>query len=249
MTSKEAKKFIVLHRPGLDDSLEPQIVEALELIKHDSELLAWYEKHIENERAISQSFKQIKVPVLLREKIMAENCPVQPANFRNNRTLINHIAVAAILLLLVTNALWFSLLWQPSLDTYRIDMARIVSVNDDLDIEARNLEDVRHGFYNIGWPTDYNLPDTLTSLHVLGGLALNWEQNKVSTLCLETDDKKYIWLFIIDSSALPDPPTKASPNFQYAGKLMTASWSLAGKTYVLAGDVNKNVLNFYFFNP
>jgi hypothetical protein len=51
-----------------------------------------------------------------------------------------------------------------------------------------------------------------------------------------------VWLYVIERTALPDPPRESTPQLATEGSLATANWSEGGKTYLLAAEGNEDFL-------
>jgi ferric-dicitrate binding protein FerR (iron transport regulator) len=101
----EAKTILVLHRPGTDDVMDPQLAEALALAGKHPELAGWLSAQRAQQQVLREKFRQITPPAGLKEQIISE----QAASRRRlamRRTA--WCAVAAVLLLLGSLALvWF----------------------------------------------------------------------------------------------------------------------------------------------
>ena len=65
-------------------------------------------------------------------------------------------------------------------------------------------------------------------------------------VCFVKNKATPLWLFVINREALPDPPPDGQPSFKQINKLMTASWTRGGKTYVLAAEEDEDGLWRYF---
>ena len=53
-------------------------------------------------------------------------------------------------------------------------------------------------------------------------------------VCFYPGGNQMLYLFVMDSSAVKDPPP-AAPQVSQVNKLEVASWTREGRTYVLAG--------------
>jgi hypothetical protein len=53
-------------------------------------------------------------------------------------------------------------------------------------------------------------------------------------VCLDSTNRGTLFLFVVDSSTVEEPPSK-DPEFVQIFQMMTASWTQDGKVYLLAG--------------
>ncbi len=72
MNSREAKEILLLYRPGTADASDPEFVEALDFVKRDADLAAWFEQHCSLQSAVMSGFDRIKPPEGLLEQILSE---------------------------------------------------------------------------------------------------------------------------------------------------------------------------------
>ena len=72
MNISEAKSILLLYRPGTADAEDPQMAEALSLVKVNPELAGWLETHCAAQEALRSKFSQITPPAGLREQIISE---------------------------------------------------------------------------------------------------------------------------------------------------------------------------------
>jgi hypothetical protein len=239
---REAKEILWAYRPEAGDTEDPRVGEALELARRDPELMRWYEQQRAVDEAIRSELRQIAVPPGLRERILT----AQKVRRRvPGRRLTQVLAVAAAMALAVIVGQQFAADESAGFDGYREKMVEFVSDEYDLSAEADNLDALRRFFAKIAWPADYEVPELLQVVPVEGGTAMEWRGNRVSLLCLEREEHKDIWLFVIDRSALPDPPAAEDPQFLKFGKLMSASWSEGDLTYLLVAEGDEAFLRGY----
>jgi hypothetical protein len=52
-------------------------------------------------------------------------------------------------------------------------------------------------------------------------------------VCFKRNANDLLWLFIADQSSISSSPASQSPQLQTLGKFATASWTQAGRTYVI----------------
>jgi hypothetical protein len=80
-----------------------------------------------------------------------------------------------------------------------------------------------------------NIPGKMVSLPSAGCQTFAVHGHTVSLICFSLADGGYAHLFIVDKSALSDPPGN-SPEFQKNGEWFTATWSDDGHSYMLATE-------------
>ena len=64
-------------------------------------------------------------------------------------------------------------------------------------------------------------------------------------VCFNRGDNQMLFLFVLDHSAVKDPPP-AVPKLSKVNKMVTASWTGDGKTYLLAGPEEADFVRKYF---
>ncbi len=109
-----------------------------------------------------------------------------------------------------------------------------------MDLETNDLSVIQQFLAQHGGHADYVLPKGLGATSGTGCKTLSWHGQRVSMVCFNSGKSAAantpdLFLFIIDQSALSNPPTGASPQFTRIGSLATASWTFHNKTYVLGG--------------
>ncbi|HMJ91245.1 MAG TPA: hypothetical protein VK530_15600, partial [Candidatus Acidoferrum sp.] len=87
---------------------------------------------------------------------------------------------------------------------------------------------------------DYELPPKLNDLPLMGAGVLSWRDRRVSMVCLDSKRKGMLFLFVVDTSSLKAPPLQQE--VAPVGSLNTVSWTAGGKTYLLAGSLEKEEL-------
>src|SRR5882724_12464139 len=105
MDKEQAKEILLRYRPGRDDTVDPQVAEALALLDQDPELALWFERQLRVDDAIRARLREMPVPADLKERILAEQKIVRP-EFGWRRTLL---AAAAGVVLLGVLVEWIAL--------------------------------------------------------------------------------------------------------------------------------------------
>jgi uncharacterized membrane protein YbaN (DUF454 family) len=234
MDSQNAKEILLLYRPGTSDANDPDFAEALEQAKRDPELGRWFESHCARQSLVRSRLKQISIPGTLRQRIL-DYVTEHPTIVWWRRPTFQALAAAATIVL-VAGLAWF---WtRPAGDNrfadFRDQVVRGVQRLYDMDMFTNNLAEIRAYLEQNAAPSDYVLPKPMEKLPGVGCDVLKWRGNKVSLVCLDSGDQNILYLFVIDRSAVSDPPPVSPPQFVRIRKLMSASWTYEGRTYILA---------------
>jgi len=88
------------------------------------------------------------------------------------------------------------------------------------------------------------VPRGLKQLQLTGGGLLRWRSQPVTMVCFDRGDKQMLFLFVMARSAVKDPPPE-TPQVVKVNKLLTAQWSQADKTYLLAGPEEADFVRKY----
>jgi len=239
MNHDEAKKALLLHRPGRAEERDEQIAQALEQAKRDPELRRWFEQTSRFHEALAEKLQQIPVPADLKEAILAQRRIVRPIWWQQPVWLA---AAAVIVILLSLSAFWFQ---QPRIrdhfSDYRVRMVRVASRKYRMDLATNNLNAVQQFMARRGAPADFVLARGLEQLHLTGGVVSNWRGNPVSMVCFDRGDKQMVFLFVVARTAIKDAPPQ-SAEVAKINKLLTSGWSDGDKTYLLAGPEDSAVL-------
>jgi hypothetical protein len=244
MTREEARRTLLLYRPGTADAEEPEIAEALALAKQDAELSRWLDQHCAQQEILRAKVRSIPVPAGLKEQIISER-PF-PAQKRFERRALLLAAASVGVILIVWRA---AVLWQqpPSDDTFAIYRHRMVSAalrGYSMDFESGNPEQIRDYLARQKAAENYEVPAGLQKATATGCAIKDWQGAKVAMLCFRAGPpaaavgKSDIWLFVVDRASVKDAPAAGSTEFARVNKLMTATWTQGDKLYLLgaAGD-------------
>lgn len=237
MNPTQAKALLLAYRPGLDDSEDEALQSALELARRDPALGEWWRSHLAFQSALRESFRALPVPPSLPGRIIAGR-PLTPTSVRWWRRPAWLAAAAVIVFLLGWAFFKPHVLEQqaaPDFAIFRSRMVRTVIRQYTMDIQTKDKLAVRSFLKDHQAPDDYTLPPQLEQLPVAGAGVLKWQGEQVSMVCLDSVSDGTLFLFIVDTAAVPNAPPTA-PQFAQISKLMTASWTNSGKTYLLAGS-------------
>lgn len=245
MTVFDAKKILELYRPGIDDAREPEIAEALELARHDAELGSWLEQHNQFQIAMREKFLEITAPADLKEKILSQQKIVRPLPFWRSPVSLRLAASIVLLIGICVGALSF-LNHSHKPDKFADYESRMISSalrEYHMDIVTNDLKQVRQLMASQGAPSDFSVPKGLSQLQLTGGGVLRWRNNPVSMVCFNRGDDQMLFLFVMNSEAVKDPPETVA--LEKIHRLAAASWSEGDKTYLLAGPEEAGFLKKY----
>jgi len=249
----EAKTILVLHRPGTDDVMDPQLAEALALAGKHPELAGWLSAQRAQQQVLREKFRQITPPAGLKEQIISE----QAASRRRlamRRTA--WCAVAAVLLLLGSLAL----VWFPSrapeniLARYQHRMVRTALEGYAMDMLTNDPVAIRSNLKLRQAPADFTLTGPLQHTTLMGCAVTEWKDAKVAMVCFHTgkpgqpgakNEKSDLWLFVVDRNEVPGAPETAVPKIAQVNRLITATWAEGGKLYFLGLEGREQDLRQY----
>jgi hypothetical protein len=238
MNNEQAQDVLTLYRPGIGEPADWETLQALELSRRDPGLARWLERRNALYQAIHGALTQIEAPAGLKERIVAE----RPANLIWWQRPSVLAAAAAAMLLLGLAAFWLAPRHQDQFATYRSRMVRTAMRTYTMNLVTNDLTQIRQYLAQHDGHADFVLTKALERLPGDGCAIIRWHNRKVSLVCFDLGDKNDLYLFIINRADLPGAPASAEPQFMTVSKLMTASWTTADKTYVLAGPGDEEAL-------
>lgn len=246
MDRQSAKEILACYRPGRDDPGDPAFGEALEQVRRDPELAHWLAQQTAFDAVVSETLRDLPVPANLRKQILAHVSPPPIARAWWRQPAFRAAAVGLVALAALAGV-WLAN--QPdTFDTYRQQMAGLVSGEYQMNLKAKDLREIREYLASHGWPSDYALTPAMQRLEVEGGSIIKWHGKKISLVCVEAGEDKDLFLFVVHRSVLPDAPATESPQFTRVGGMMTAAWTAGDKLYLLAGHGNEQFLRQYLSN-
>jgi len=233
MNREQAREILMLYRPGTSDAEDPEIEQALEVVRQDPELESWFENHCRFQQRIRSKLRAIQPPEHLKLAILAQRkiVPLQPW-WQKPFWLAS---AAAIVLLLALAPLLPHRSAPDKFTNFRDMMVSIALKNYSMDWETNNMEGLRQLIATKGAPADYELPPGLEKLKLTGGAALSWRSNPVSMICFDEGRKKMLFLFVTGRAGFKDAPVTRNPELTKVSSYLTASWRNGDKTYVLVG--------------
>jgi len=244
MNREGAKEILALYRPGVDDPSEPDIAEALELTKEDAELARWFAEQSALYNATREKFKEVAVPNELLGRLLSS--PRRRAEWWRSPLL--WAAAAAILLFVgVMTILPQGGKTKYTFGAFRSKMVRTAMRNYDMPLMTNDLAVIRTYLTTNNAHGDYVLTPPLAKLPGEGCVIFPWHSRTVSLVCLDGGKGRDVFLFVINRTAVADPP--AGKEIQMVGKLPTAAWSEGDKTYLLATKGDERFLRSLLSTP
>lgn len=243
MDSSQAKKILALYRPDTADADDPEVAEALEQARRDPDLGRWFADHCAFQKVVRAKLRETPVPDGLKERILAGERPRVIVWWKRPEVLA---AAAAVVVLITLSGWWFGGRPETGFPAYRDRMVRHALRVYRMDLVTNDLNRIREFLVRQNGHGDYVLAKGLEKLPGEGCALLSWQGQRVSMICFDRGNNDELYLFVINRSALPNAPRAEKPEFARVNKLMTASWSMGDKTYVLAGQGDQEFLRQYF---
>ncbi len=244
MNPTQAKQVLLLYRPGTPDADDPEIQQALELARQDPELGQWLEQHVAFQSAMRAKLRQIEVPEHFKEALLARRKIVRPAIPWRSPVWLAAAAIFVVLLGLA--GLWLRPTVPDRFANYRESMVSAAVRMYGMDIETRDMAQLRPFFAKKGAPSDYDVTGGLAQLPLKGGGLLRWRGNPVSMVCFDRAGTT-LFLFVMKREALKDAP--AAADVAPVDGLLTASWTRGNDVYVLAGPQEPGFAERYLGKP
>jgi hypothetical protein len=236
VNSHEARTVLLRYRPGTADEREADVRAALDLAASDPELARWWADHRRLQEDLRAKLRAIEPPAGLREQILSER-KAATASWPTSRRL----AFAGSLALLAVVIGVFSVVLrqdpEAQFSTFRSRMVRTALRGYSMDLESRDPAEVRQFLAERQAHAGWQSPPSLDRQPLMGCAVLTWRSHTATMICYGQGETPELWLFVVNTSALPDPPAEDSPAFARVNRLNTLSWSRGGRTYVLASEI------------
>jgi hypothetical protein len=243
MNSSEAREILMLYRPGTADAEDPQIIEAMAVARQNPSLARWFDQHCAFQTAMRSKLRGVEVPLHLKAALRSGVKVVQPKNWWRTPAFL--VPAAAVALLLTFAGVWAIKPSAPNrLANFETRMVGSARREYRMDIETNDMHTVREYLVSKGAPGDYGVTQGLQRLTLTGGGVLRWRNHPVSMVCFDRGDRQMLFLFVLDRSALKDPP-KATPGISRLDDFVAVHWSKGNKTYILAGPEEPGFVDKY----
>jgi hypothetical protein len=245
----EAKKILLLHRPGSADADDPQIAEALALAKQDAELARWLEQHCTQQELLRAKFRELEPPPGLKQQIISEHAASQKI-ISWRRPVV--LAAAALVMALIPLALlWVQSSRPDTLAKYRARMVSAALRGYAMDLETNDMSQIRDYLAQRQSPSDYALPVGLKKVAVAGCAVEKWQGANVALVCFRTGkplppgEQSDLWLFVVDRTSLKDVPVSNVPQLARVNRLITATWTDGNKIYLLGVTGDEQAIRLF----
>jgi hypothetical protein len=251
----EAKQILLLYRNPAD-AQDPQIAEALELVKADAELSHWFESQCAMQNTLREKFRAIEIPAALKEQIVSEQISNAKAKARREKYIAAGAIAVIVAALMILGVSYFSGHSKgrppaPTLANYESDMLYFARPGYGMDLATNDLAQIKDHFTQTAAPADYILPAPLAQAAATGCAVKDWNGAKVSMICFTTgrplppDLPGDLWLFVVDRAAVTDAPDSTVPHFSQINNIAVATWTQNGKLYVLGVQGDEPTLRKY----
>ncbi|HUA67641.1 MAG TPA: hypothetical protein VMA13_03760 [Candidatus Saccharimonadales bacterium] len=249
MTRDDAKNILLLYRHGTADAGDPQMAEALALVKQDSELARWFEEHCARQEVLRAKFRQIPAPAGLKEQIISEQMAREKIVVWRRNVFLTAAATAIIVAALTLAALW---LHPPASDNslaiYRSRMVGVALRGYAMDVATNNPVQIRAYLEQNHAPADFVLPPPLKKVAMTGCAIESWQGAKVSMICFRTGkplppgEQSDLWLFVVDCASVKNAPPPGPPQLAKVNQLVTAVWIQGDRLYLLGTEGDEQTI-------
>lgn len=245
MDIEEAKFVLAVLRPGMKDSDDPKLLEALELAKSDPKLKRWLADQSDFDQVISGKLSEIESPPGLRDSIVE----ITNARLAQDRQLISKRTVVLLAAALAVMAIVFALApfgaksENGHLSDFRTAAIEEIKGLKKLDYLSPDHVEIRRWLKEHAGNSEFEIPVALEKLATLGCHLFEWEGNRASLICFDTDPgeaTRLVHLVVVEGDLFPslnDADFKITAEKEWA----SAVWRDQSRTYLLAskGDESK----------
>lgn len=250
MTISEAKVILSAHDLNGAAPHPPEVIEALELARTDSELAEWLRDCRDFDEGFGQALGAIAPPADLEAQILAAAAhkPVDAADSSRRRfspaAIWMSVAAAVCMLAgigyLVLSPGPFDFPGDEfdSAEVFRDHMAQFANSRFSLDHRTEDLQAVQEWLDREGVPSYASVPEQIVKFRGLGCKSIDWGGNRVGLVCFKNADNQTVHLFIVERSALLDLD-HAEPSFETIAtrqELETGGWLDGDRAYLLVGS-------------
>jgi uncharacterized membrane protein YbaN (DUF454 family) len=243
MNNQQAKQTLVLYRPGAQSEPDEEMTAALAQTAKSPELDQWFVRQRAFNGVIQGRLRGLNPPADLKDRILAQRLPAKGIVWWRRPQML--ALAASIVLLLALTGYWINPRPDNDFAAYRARMAKTALREYRMDMVSSDLQQIGTFLAQHGSPSDYALSPELKRLPGLGCALLKWQSQPVSMICFRKGQAERLWLFVTTQAALGHAPATPKAAFAQVGRLGTATWSQDGKTYLLAGIGNPQLLRKY----
>ncbi|MEM9081378.1 MAG: hypothetical protein AAGC74_11875, partial [Verrucomicrobiota bacterium] len=214
------------------------IAKALKIAQADPELSRWLEDEITSDRLISENLRSLTSPSRSKEDLLAQVHALRP---RRRKFPARTLAAAALLLLsasLLINyyafppPVQFTQTQQPTVESFREQMAYFASQRFVLDSHSKELEQSREWLAQRDYPTFTDIPGPIINFEGMGCKKIDWHGHKVSLICFKNKNNEIVHLFTIDKSAFQNLQTTQLPQMLVHHSRQTGGFTTTDKIHL-----------------
>ncbi len=240
MDKTHAQQQLRIHRSAAPDTSR-EMAEAVSQANQDPELMEWFLEQQRFNKVVGDGLRDIPVPHLLKERIMAAQKPIIPL-WRKH--LLKFAAAAAVVGLLTVAMVWLpGGKEETTFAGFQNRMVGFALREYRMDIVSEDAEAIRQFLQKQGAPSDYTLPLTITSLRPMGGARLSWQGRPVAMLCYKLGKSDTAYLFMVKQGDISGNKTfDRTALFGLSKGLTTASWQRGDTIYFLAAPIPESEL-------
>jgi hypothetical protein len=138
-----------------------------------------------------------------------------------------------------------------TLAIYQNRMAGIALRGYAMDVVTNDTATIRTYLAKHHAPSAFVLPKLLQRTALTGCAVEDWQGVKVSLICFRTGKPlpegiaSDLWLFVVDRSAVKQAPDGASPEIATVNRLITATWTVGDKLYLLGTEGDAAAIRQY----
>lgn len=250
MNREQAQRILLAYRLGEPVSKDSDLGRALALANEDPALAMWLEQELETDRVIRSRLREVSLPVGLRDRILTAAKIVPLPWWRRPRVLV---AAAAVLMVTFGSVVGWKFAMGPDtawarlstwagaprdLATFESEMVRFVSKAEyALELHSDELAEVKRYLAERGKELEPPIPAALERLRTYGCQVFDWHGESVTLICFRARDVGIAHLFVIDASALRDPPSAESA-VASVGSWSASSWREGDKVVMVCSPAD-----------
>ena len=225
MTIEEAKLILSSVRPADPDDSDPQVLEALALMKQATALAAWYDEQQALDRAIARKLREaMPCPTNLKSRLLASRPIVRPAAWWRRHSWLT---AAACLMVLTVMGAWMAVEWPHHFSEFEAAMVEHSSnIADEAMLPAAGFDDAVKLLAQRGAYTNFVLPTgLLTNQTFYAVSSFKWAYHRVSLLRFKMPAGKHADFFVLENPRLRDISHNCEPDFREpVGNYSIAYW-------------------------
>jgi hypothetical protein len=241
MDRKEAQFILSALRPQSPEASEPAFTEALAQAEADPVLKAWWQAQQEFDRKIAAKFAEVPVPDDLRDNILARR---KITRFEPRVSYSTWLAAAAVVAFLCVAATFWHVANFGPVDRSDYADAVVSELGDkgpDLAMTTTDHGKIIDWLKAHGAPVG-DMPSKLQGIPTVGCQRYVIHGHPVSLVCFALTNGSIAHFFMVDKSALNDPPGESGAEFGNVKGWTVAAWSDSRMTYMVATQADLETL-------